>query len=91
MVVVQTMEKKIMNSVIAIIVAMLQLIPALITALKAIEEAIPGEGKGEAKLTAVRGIIEASHEKALTYWPAIEKVIGVLVATFNKTGIFQKA
>ena len=36
-----------------------QLLPAVIAAIKAIEEAIPGSGQGEAKLAAVRGIIEA--------------------------------
>jgi len=77
-------------SYIAIIVAVLQLIPALIDVLKAIELAIPGQGKGELKLIAVREIIEASHEKASILWPTIEKVIAVLVATFNKTGVFVK-
>jgi hypothetical protein len=79
-----------MTTAIAIIVAILQIVPALIVAMKAIEEAIPGEGKGEQKLAAIRGIIEVSHEKASTLWPALEKVISVLVTTFNKTGVFSK-
>ena len=41
------------------IITIVQLLPALIAAIKAIEEAIPGQGQGEAKLAAVRGIIEA--------------------------------
>lgn len=80
-----------MNATIAIIVAILQLVPALIAALKAIEEAIPGEGKGEQKLAAVRGIIEVSHEKATQYLPAIEKVVAVLISVFNRTGVFAKS
>jgi len=79
-----------MSAAIAIIVAILQIIPALIAAMKAIEEAIPGQGQGEQKLAAIRGIIEVSHEKAVTLWPALEKVIGVLVGAFNKTGVFAK-
>ena len=41
------------------VVMILQLLPALITAIKAIEDAIPGSGQGEQKLAAVRAILEA--------------------------------
>ena len=73
------------------IVIILQLIPALITALKAIEEAIPGSGKGEQKLSAVRGILEAVDGSITSLWPQISSVISVLVTLFNNTGIFKKA
>lgn len=66
-----------------------QLLPALIAAIKAIEEAIPGAGQGEAKLAAVRGIIEAVDTGYKNLWPQIQPVIGVLVALFNKTGAFK--
>ncbi len=68
------------------VIAILQLIPALIAAIKAIEEAIPGQGKGEAKLAAVREIIEATYEGVSKMWPAIEKTIAILVAMLNKNG-----
>jgi hypothetical protein len=68
----------------------LQLLPALIQAIKAIEDAIPGEGQGEKKLAAIRGIMEATSAQAATVWPAIEKTIGVLVGLFNTTGAFRK-
>lgn len=68
----------------------LKLIPALIEAIKAIEAAIPGAGKGEEKLSAVRGILEAIDSGAAQYWPTIERVVGVLVGLFNKTGVFAK-
>jgi hypothetical protein len=68
----------------------LALIPALIEAIKAIEEAIPGSGKGEQKLAAIRGIIEASYEHASSIMPVVEKVIKVLVDTLNATGVFKK-
>lgn len=74
-----------MNTVIMI----LQLIPALIAALRAIEDAIPGSGKGEEKLAAVRSILEAVDSGATKYWPQIQSVIGVLVSLFNKTGTFK--
>ncbi len=76
-----------MNTVIMI----LQLIPALIAALRAIEDAIPGSGKGEEKLAAVRSILEAVDSGATKYWPQIQSVIGVLVGLFNKTGAFKTA
>ena len=69
---------------------LLQLLPAIITAIKAIEEAIPGKGQGEAKLAAIREILESVSGQVLTLWPFIEKAIGVLVALFNKTGVFSK-
>jgi hypothetical protein len=68
----------------------LALVPALIEAIKAIEEAIPGQGKGEAKLAAIRGIIEASYEHASNIMPVVERVIKVLVDTFNAVGVFRK-
>ena len=73
------------------IVIILQLIPALITALKAIEDAIPGSGMGEQKLAAVRGILEAVDGSITSLWPQISSVISVLVTLFNNTGIFKKA
>lgn len=68
-----------------------QLLPALIAAIKAIEEAIPGAGQGEAKLAAVRGIVEAVDTGYKNLWPQIQPVIGVLVGLFNKTGAFKAA
>ena len=76
-----------MNTVIII----LQLIPALIAAMRAIEEAIPGTGKGEEKLAAVRAILEAVDSGATKYWPQIQSVIGILVGLFNRTGTFKTA
>ena len=74
-----------MNTVIMI----LQLIPALIAAMRAIEDAIPGSGKGEEKLAAVRAILEAVDSGATKYWPQIQSVIGILVGLFNRAGTFK--
>lgn len=71
------------------IITIVQLLPALIAAIKAIEEAIPGQGQGEAKLAAVRGIIEAVDAGYKGLWPQIQPVIGVLVGLLNKTGAFK--
>ena len=68
---------------------LLQLLPAIITAIKAIEEAIPGKGQGEAKLAAIREILESVSGQVSTLWPFIEKAISVLISLFNKTGTFS--
>ena len=68
----------------------LNLLPALITAMKAIEEAVPGQGQGEQKLAAIRAILESANSQIGTYWPTIQKAIDVLVGLFNKTGVFAK-
>lgn len=75
---------------IAIATTVLQLLPAIITAIKAIEDAIPGQGRGEDKLAAIRGILEGVSSQATSLWPAIEKAVSVLVGLFNATGVFQK-
>lgn len=75
---------------ITIATTILQLLPAIITAIKAIEEAIPGQGRGEDKLAAIRGILEGVNTNVDAYWPAIEKAIGVIVGLFNRTGVFAK-
>ena len=71
--------------------ALLQLLPAIITAIRAIEEAIPGKGLGEMKLAAIREILESASGQVSMIWPLIEKAIGVLVGLFNKTGVFTKS
>ena len=68
----------------------LQLIPAIIAAIKAIEDAIPGKGQGEAKLAAIREILTAVSTQFEVMWPMIEKAISVMVGLFNKTGVFAK-
>ena len=72
------------------VTTILQLLPSIITAIKAIEDAIPGKGQGEAKLAAIREILESVSGQVSTLWPFIEKAISVLVSLFNKTGTFTK-
>lgn len=73
------------------ITAVLSLLPAIIEAVKAVENLVPGSGQGASKLQAIREILEAVSDQAATLWPEIQKVIGILVNLFNKSGIFQKA
>lgn len=69
----------------------LELIPALIAAIRAIEEAIPGQGQGEAKLAAIRQIIESGYSQAKDIWPLAEKAVAALVGLFNATGVFTRS
>jgi len=80
-----------------ILKAIIALLPMVIEAIKAVEEAIPGQGKGEAKLAAIRAILEGAYAAAqdigLTFselWPALEKTIAGLVGAFNSAGVFRK-
>lgn len=70
--------------------ALLQLLPAIIIAMKALEEAIPGKGQGEMKLAAIREILESTSGQVQMIWPYVEKAISVLTTIFNKTGTFAK-
>ena len=74
----------------ATLLLVLNLIPALIKAIAAIEEALPVAGAGKEKLGAIKEIITTTYEAGTTAWPVIEKVIGILVGLFNKTGVFAK-
>jgi hypothetical protein len=67
----------------------INLIPALIAAIKAIEQAIPGAGQGENKLAAVRGILESVDSAYADLWPKLQPIVGILVRLFNKSGEFQ--
>lgn len=70
--------------------AILQYLPAIITIMKEIENAIPGQGQGEAKLAAVREFLELIDDKFKTNGPQIAAVVGWLANLFNKTGVFKK-
>jgi len=73
-----------------IIMQVLQLLPALIAAIKAVEDAIPGSGKGEQKLEAIRQILITVDDSVGAIWPKIQAVIGVVVNLLNTTGVFKK-
>ena len=72
------------------VILILKLLPAIIEAIKALELALPGKTAGEAKLALLREILEAVDQNISQLWPAISKVVEVLVKAFNATGVFQK-
>lgn len=71
----------------------LGLLPVIIDAIKSLEDAIPGEGRGEQKLAALRAVLEAvaeslgdAVETLDDIWPTIQSVVGRLVSLFNAIG-----
>lgn len=70
------------------VLAVLQIIPALISAIQAIEAAIPGGGQGKAKLNAVIEIMQAVSDTVKQL--PLEQIISALVNLFNATGVFKK-
>ena len=80
-----------------ILKALAVLVPLLIDVIRAVEDAIPGQGKGEAKLAMVREMIEAIYAAGSDMtvpfgkmWPVISNLINIIVAGFNKNGVFVK-
>ena len=71
-------------------IAILNLVPAIIAAMKALEEAVPGKDLGGEKSAAIKAILEATNSQIAAYWPMIQKGIDILAGLFNKTGTFQK-
>ena len=74
-----------------VVFEVMKLVPAIIDAMKALENAVPESGYGTDKKNALHDILAAINENIDKYWPTIEKVVTVLANLFNKTGVFQKA
>jgi hypothetical protein len=81
------------------LITILKLIPALIAAIKAVEDAVPVSGKGKEKLETITGIAEvvydstAELQKDTPKEKLIQIIIGAagkLVNLFNVTGLFKK-
>jgi hypothetical protein len=77
---------------IAIIKLLVQLLPVIIEAVRAIEAALPASGQGAAKLAILRetlgGAFELASDLGIQFeraWPAIERTVGAVVALMNKT------
>ena len=66
-----------------------QLLPALIQLIKAVESAVPESGQGHTKLQMVRGILELVDESVPAIWPMLEKIIATIVAGLNTANIFK--
>lgn len=72
-------------------------LPVLIQLMKQLEEAIPGQGTGEQKLAAVRGLLESLYGLSgktdvpfAEIWPSIASAASTLATAFNATGTFSR-
>lgn len=76
---------------------LLELLPAIIDGIKALEKAMPEAGQGAAKLNALRALLQGAYETGEhaagafeALWPTISRVVGSLVDTFNRSGMFKR-
>ena len=68
----------------------LQLFPAIIAAIKSLEEFLPVDGAGKEKLDIIKKTLEIADSTSKEIWPMLEKIIGLLVSAANTLGIFKK-
>lgn len=75
----------------------LELLPAIIKAVAAIEEALPGQGQGQHKLAVVKATLEQAYATGSgiagafeSLWPAIAGTVGAVVNAMNAVGTFKK-
>ncbi|NBC46820.1 MAG: hypothetical protein GVY22_02270 [Gammaproteobacteria bacterium] len=70
---------------------MLMILPAIIRAVKEIEDVLPETGLGAVKLRLVRESLEATVDGISDFWPMIQKVVALVVSVFNESGLFRKS
>lgn len=82
---------------IAIIKAVLSLLPLIIEIVRTIESAFPTSGAGKAKLEAAKTMLQSGYDLASDklvdfekMWPALAATIGAIVSIANTTGEFNK-
>lgn len=68
----------------------LMLLPAIIRAVKEIEEVFPESGMGATKLQLVRESLEVVVDGFGEIWPLVDRVIAVVVRVFNEIGLFRQ-
>ena len=73
------------------------LLPLLLQAIKAVEQAIPDAGKGSEKLELIKGLVQTSYDTSSKLsvsfeqlWPTVQGTVQAIVNAFNKAGTFKK-
>jgi hypothetical protein len=72
------------------LLAIMQIFPALLGVITAVEQAFPQAGVGSQKLDMVKQIMLEAYDGIQEIMPAIEKIVGVVVAFANAIGAFRK-
>ncbi len=82
----------------AIIKLVMQLLPIVIEAIKAIEDAFPVGGAGKAKMEVIKNTVESAYQVAgetthafETIWTPLSTMASAVVGLFNSTGLFKKS
>lgn len=86
-----------MQTFIAIITLVTQLIPLVLQIIASVEAAFPQGGQGKAKLDMVKGTLEQAFnsitDAKVTFeqvWPTLNSLVTSIVALKNATGEFKK-
>lgn len=66
------------------LMTVLRLLPVIVAAVKALEEALPTSGAGKDKLAALREIMTSVDASINAVWPAVETAVAVIVKLMNK-------
>ena len=68
----------------------LNVIPTIIAAIKAVESAFPSQGAGVAKLNAVLDMVTGCEQTLSDLRPQLTAVISAIVTMFNTAKVFAK-
>jgi hypothetical protein len=86
-----------MEQFFAILKVAMQLLPMVTEMVKAIENAVPANGQGAAKLEMVRKMLESAYGQAQdasvqfsAIWPVLSSMVGGIVTLYNTSGVFTK-
>jgi hypothetical protein len=63
------------------LILVLQLLPSLVAAMKALSELWPQSGVGPDKLALLEKVVKTSTDSLNDIWPIIEKVVALFVVT----------
>lgn len=84
-------------AIIAVIQAVANLLPTIISLVSAVEAALPASGQGAAKMTMIKGALQSAYSVEQNasvafeqVWPTLQTTISGLVAAYNASGIFKK-
>lgn len=72
------------------LVMILQILPALIEAVKAVEGAWPEGGEGKRKLGLILGVLDDVPDDLSSLIPVVEKTVARIVQFFNALKVFEK-
>jgi hypothetical protein len=65
------------------LITVLRLLPAIVAAVKALEDALPVSGQGKSKLAALREIMVSVDAGVTAIWPMVETAVAAIVALMN--------